>query len=116
LAVIVVSFLHVGRRLAVDARLGQPSFVPWGVGASLFTLVVTSVSVSYFDQSLLWLYMTIAFCCVLNNERPPVPVGARTAGPVTAASHRARRRNRTQPERELAVSGARLSETRISGG
>lgn len=94
-AVMVVSFHYVGRHLGVDDGDTESSFLAWAVGSALFAIAVTSVSISYFDQSILWLYMTMAFCGALATR--PSPVANEAYVPVASvaahrASHRARRR------------------------
>lgn len=85
LAVLVIAFHRVGR---------QSSFLAWTLGSALFAIAITSVSISYFDQSILWLYMTIAFCCTVSGE-PAVAV-SRTRESIAAivANHRASRQAR----------------------
>src|SRR5690606_15712147 len=94
-AVMVVSFHYVGRHLVVDDGDAESSFLAWAVGSALFAIAVTSVSISYFDQSILWLYMTMAFCGALATR--PSPLANEACVPVASAaahraSHRARRR------------------------
>jgi hypothetical protein len=111
LAVMAVCFRRVGRQLATDrTRRAAPS-IPWALGSVLFTIAVTSVSISYFDQSILWLYMTIAFCGVLSGE-PAVAViaQARTSAAAIVASHRAGRRRRTRAQ-PAAATGTILPTT-----
>lgn len=93
LAVLAVSFRHIGQELR-SARSGLAAWAPWTLGCALFSIAVTSVSVSYFDQSVLWLYMTIALCNTAAGER----VAEVTSAPVSVrgvvARHRAVRRLR----------------------
>ena len=61
IAIIAVAFRGVGKVL--DAKLeSQPEqgFMIWCFGASLFSHAVTGVSVAYFDQSILFFWLTIA--------------------------------------------------------
>jgi hypothetical protein len=112
LAVMAMSFHRVGRQLAADRTRPTTSFLPWALGSALFAIAITSVSISYFDQSLLWLYMTIAFCGALSGE-PAVAVvtRARTSAAAIVASHRARRRMHVWPP---AANGIILQPTRAS--
>lgn len=85
LALLVTAFHRVGQ---------QSSFFSWALGSALFAIAVTSVSISYFDQSILWLYMTIAFCCTLSGE-PAVAVSrTRESIATIVANHHARRQVR----------------------
>ncbi len=94
LAVIVVSFYYVGRNLDANGSTGPSSFLAWAVGSALFAVAVTSVSISYFDQSILWLYMTMGFCGGLAGAPVTAANQARVAMsfPAIVASHRARHR------------------------
>jgi hypothetical protein len=101
-AVMAVSFRNVGRNLAATQWAGPSSFVAWTAGSALFAIAVTSVSISYFDQSVLWLYMTMAFCSSLAGapvtvaSQPPVPATLPALIASHRARHRARRRRRAQ--------------------
>ena len=54
-------------------------FVMWALGASLFAHAATFVSVSYFDQSVVFLYLTLAAIGSGATGRALSPVGADTA-------------------------------------
>jgi hypothetical protein len=111
-AAMAVSFRRVGRQLATDrTRRGAPS-IPWALGSTLFTIAVTSVSIAYFDQSILWLYMTIAFCGGALSAEPAVAVvaRARTSAVAIVASHRAKRRHRARAQ-PAAATGTILPTT-----
>lgn len=100
LAILATSFRHVGRELR-RAPDGLVAWAPWAFGCALFTIAVTGVSISFFDQSILWLYMTIALCNTAAGER----VAEVSSAPVlirdVVARHRAARRLRVRkPEME----------------
>jgi hypothetical protein len=44
----------------------QRAFLAWSFGAGLFAHAATCVSVSYFDQSVLFLYLTLAAAATLK--------------------------------------------------
>jgi hypothetical protein len=102
-AVMTLSFYYVGRHVSADPAMGPASFMAWATGSALFAIAVTSVSISYFDQSVLWLYMTTGFCGNLAGR--PLAVAAESADDARRrpssllathrARHRARRRLRT---------------------
>jgi hypothetical protein len=75
----------------------------------MFAIAVTSVSISYFDQSILWLYMTMGFCAALSAGPVPAVNPAPVRVPPILARHRAKRRLRTQ-----AASSAGLASPRSS--
>ncbi len=61
IAILWQSFRRVGRGFGQeDATRDPDGFFAWCLGASLFGHAVTSISVSYFDQSLLFFWATIA--------------------------------------------------------
>lgn len=61
IAILAVCFRWIGIiiRLLKDAD-NQESFVVWCLGAGLFAHAATSISVSYFDQSLVFFWMNVA--------------------------------------------------------
>jgi hypothetical protein len=60
IGVMVVAFQSVGRSLRSCVNLpATERFLIWALGASLFANTATCVSVSYFDQSFLFLFMTL---------------------------------------------------------
>jgi hypothetical protein len=66
-------FSYVGQSIREENELPQASrFMLWAVGTSLFAHAVTSISVSYFDQSFLFIYLTLAF------------IGSTRSTPITA--------------------------------
>jgi hypothetical protein len=68
--------------------------VAWAVGSALFALAITSVSISYFDQSILWLYMTMGFCGSLASRPAAVLAEVHEVPPSIISDHRARHRAR----------------------
>lgn len=61
IAILARGFSFVGQCLEQGAML-QPQFrfLIWSLGASLFAHATTCISVSYFDQSVAFLYLTLA--------------------------------------------------------
>lgn len=78
--ILFVCFVWVGKycRLAEATRYESYSFLVWCIGSGLFAHSMTSVSVSYFDQSLVFFWMNVAIiasvhACILGYmARPPV--------------------------------------------
>jgi hypothetical protein len=61
IAILAKGFSFVGQALRQSAGLPPESrFMIWALGASLFAHAATCISVSYFDQSFLFLYLTLA--------------------------------------------------------
>ena len=61
IATLAVAFIFVGRLQKESNDLdGETRFMLWGFGAALFAHAVTFISVSYFDQSFLFIYLTLA--------------------------------------------------------
>lgn len=61
IAVLVKGFSFVGRTMRQAPELSQQSrFMIWALGASLFAHATTFISVSYFDQSFVFIYLTLA--------------------------------------------------------
>jgi hypothetical protein len=63
IAVLVKGFSLIGRMLSATDKPGYTTaerFMIWALGASLFSHAATLVSVSYFDQSVLFFYLTLA--------------------------------------------------------
>ena len=82
---LVIGFRYIGKTLA-DEREG--SFVTWAIGSALFAHAVTFISVSYFDQSMLFVFAILASISAvhsfrkrqhLNFQRPASAAGAATA-------------------------------------
>jgi hypothetical protein len=72
--VLVKGFSSVGRMLRQSKESAEQwHFTFWALGASLFAHAATFVSVSYFDQSFVFIYLTLA---ALGSTRPSrVPYG-----------------------------------------
>ena len=61
IAVLAKGFSFVGQTLRQRTDLTEESqFMLWALGASLFAHATTFISVSYFDQSFVFLYLTLA--------------------------------------------------------
>ena len=61
IAVLATGFSFVGRTLRQMAELSpQSQFMIWALGASLFAHSITFISVSYFDQSFVFIYLSLA--------------------------------------------------------
>lgn len=61
IGVLAISFSFVGQMLRQTREFSPESeFMIWALGASLFTHSVTFIAVSYFDQSYVFIYLTIA--------------------------------------------------------
>ena len=59
--VLIKGFSFVGQmRQETDHRQINSQFMVWALGASLFAHAATFVSVSYFDQSVVFIYLTLA--------------------------------------------------------
>jgi len=72
IAILWVGFRYVGRTVrAIDPSDPQRGFFAWCIGAGLFAHAATCVAVSYFDQSVVFLYLTLAFANTLklNQQR-----------------------------------------------
>jgi hypothetical protein len=60
IAILAKGFSYVGQALrAMPESPSQSRFIIWALGASLFTHAVTFISVSYFDQSFVFIYLII---------------------------------------------------------
>lgn len=61
IAVIVAGFVFVGRIMRTGQLLSlEEQFLVWALGSALFSVVVTGISVSFFDQSGLFVYLILA--------------------------------------------------------
>jgi hypothetical protein len=61
IAILVKGFSAVGETLRhMSNKRSESQFMIWALGASLFAHAATFVSVSYFDQSFLFIYLTLA--------------------------------------------------------
>ncbi len=64
IAILAKGFSFVGQTLRQADNLPSESrFMIWALGASLFSHAATFISVSYFDQSFVFIYLTLAAIC-----------------------------------------------------
>lgn len=69
----VAGFSIVGRRMRESSGISvKQKFFIWSTGASLFAHAVTCTSVSYFDQSFVFLYLTFGVIGSLSMKIKPV--------------------------------------------
>lgn len=74
IVVMAVGFARVGRALRhADATAPTRPFLLWAVGACLFAHAATFISVSYFDQSVMFLYLTLAMIGSVAGPEAAVP-------------------------------------------
>jgi hypothetical protein len=76
IATLAVAFIFVGRiQQGSNDVPGETRFMLWGFGAALFAHTVSFISVSYFDQSILFVYMTLAAIGSIYSGfiSPPTP-------------------------------------------
>lgn len=75
IAVLVKSFQLLGRRMSAMRKERNPAeFMLWCAGATLFAHSVTFISVSYFDQSFVFLFFVIGAVPGLVAERKNQPI------------------------------------------
>lgn len=55
--------------LQMDKEANELTFLIWTIGASLFSHAITCLSVSYFDQSLIFLYLTLALIGTIQYSK-----------------------------------------------
>lgn len=82
IAVVLKAFTYVGqglRRAGGDQT--QLQFVLWACGASLFAHAATCISVSYFDQSIVFLYLSLGTVVGVTQIGVPLPAAAAAAAP-----------------------------------
>jgi len=61
IAILATAFFYIGKLIeATDDISSGATFMFWTFGASLFANAATMISVSYFDQSFVFLYLTLA--------------------------------------------------------
>ncbi len=72
---LVKGFSYEGKILETIKNLSKETqFFFWAIGASLFAHVVTGISVSYFDQSYIFVYITLAMISsAWSVSRPIIP-------------------------------------------
>jgi len=79
--VLIAAFSYVGQSLKVKYDVPSSTmFMIWAWGASLFAHAVTMLSVSYYDQSFVFLYITIAaigsiWAETINPQISNIPTG-----------------------------------------
>ena len=78
IAWLAVAFRYVGRGIRTF-RGGAERWFVWALGAALFAQAVTCVSVAYFDQSVVFLYMTLGAIGAVGAAMKKAP---RSASPV----------------------------------
>jgi hypothetical protein len=81
IAKLVKGFSYVGTRIADESAPLNERFLLWALGASLFAHVSTCISVSYFDQSVFFIYLTLA---AIASAAQPLAIGV--SAPVEAAA------------------------------
>jgi hypothetical protein len=66
IVIIVLCFRRVGLAIkAWDVAKGVPKYLPWALGSTLFAHIVTYMSVSYFDQMIIYWYFLIAMIAIM---------------------------------------------------
>lgn len=86
IAILAMGFSFVGRMLSQFPELSpQSQFMIWALGASLFVHSVTFISVSYFDQSFVFIYLSLAvigslWSGTVLNSRGEIASGQRAHG------------------------------------
>lgn len=71
IAIMAKGFSFVGRTLRTAELSQQSRFICWALGASLFAHATTFLSVSYFDQSFVFIYLTLgAISSVWSGTTP----------------------------------------------
>ena len=80
IAILVKGFSFVGQTVGQSSDLpSETRFMVWALGSALFTHAATFISVSYFDQSYLFIYMTLA---AIGSVRSWTPDGELDDSPV----------------------------------
>lgn len=84
--ILVVGFGEVGRALRANRQAPfNQQFLMWTLGCMLFGHVTNFFSISYFDQSVVFLYLLLAMIGTLRMARPPKPALVPIEPPPTAA-------------------------------
>lgn len=77
IAILVKGFSFVGTTLRQVPELSSQSrYLLWALGASLFAHAVTFISVSYFDQSFVFLYLILAAISSVRSATAITPLGS----------------------------------------
>jgi hypothetical protein len=80
IALLAKGFSFVGQTLEQASDLPADSrFMLWAVGSALFAHAVTFISVSYFDQSFLFIYLTLAAIGSAHSDAVPTQATDETA-------------------------------------
>ena len=75
IAILTVAFSYVGQGLAdTSERFGKQQFMFWSLGCGLLAHTVATISISYFDQSFLFLYLTLAAISSAHAAGQTAPV------------------------------------------
>jgi hypothetical protein len=95
IAIMVKGFSLVGQMLkqTPEQQPRQSRFLVWTLGASLFAHAVTFISVSYFDQSSLFIYLTLA----MIGSAWTATCGARSVAPMLIFQNKNSLARRTIP-------------------
>jgi hypothetical protein len=92
-ATIAIGFSFAGRAAAATNTDRSECFVAWALGSALFAHAATFVSVAYFDQSVVFFYMTLAALCSVHGQQRRAaeasePLGDERLGPRNEALSR----------------------------
>lgn len=80
IAIVWFGFRNVGQMLrGMETAPSEDQFIVWALGATLFTHAVTCTSIAYFDQSSVFLYLTLAVTASLWANSRTRPVGEHAA-------------------------------------
>ena len=83
IAILIKGFSFVGQTLRQSPELSpQSRFMIWALGASLFAHAATFISVSYFDQSFVFIYLTLAAIASVRSGTVRVPVSQQVPCPL----------------------------------
>jgi hypothetical protein len=94
IAILGKGFSFVGQCLREGEKLPPEfRFLVWSFGASLFSHAVTCISVSYFDQSVVFMYLTLAV------------VGSIWSGTVLQTKGEVAQENKIHPNSAVSISG-----------
>lgn len=75
ITVLATGFSFIGRSLRQLPKLSpQAQFMIWALGASLFVHSATFISVTYFDQSVVFIYLTLALISSVGSHTVKVGV------------------------------------------
>lgn len=82
IAALIVGFGYAGRvwrELELRGADGEDPFLIWSVGCALFSFAVSAISISYFDQSYLFVYLVLAILATLQASTQLSKAGAAAA-------------------------------------